>query len=177
MAQTSPVVPVKLFVVTLHRDPEILGSTISMLLERWGPIDFQSEDFAFDITDYYEKEMGSRLLRRFYSFETLIAPDQIVEAKLFCNQCEEHFLIDSRRQINLDAGYLDTCKLVLASAKFGGQKIYLREGIYADMTLVMYKGQWESFSWGFPDFKSRKYDAVLNKIRNLYKAQIKLSSG
>jgi hypothetical protein len=163
--------PVKLFVVSLHRDLSILDNAIDQFKAEWGNTDFESEDFVFDETDYYETEMGSGLRRRFYSFAHLISPDRIVEAKLHCNRIEDQSLRDGHRQVNLDAGYLDTYKVILASAKFGGQKIYLREGIYADMTLTMYKGKWESFVWGFPDFKSGKYDQVLRQIRELYKIQ------
>lgn len=162
--------PVKLFVVTLHRDPAILESVTSELIELFGPIDWQSEDFPFDVTDYYEKEMGSGLLRRFLSFQNLILPDGIADIKIRTNELENKYRKESKRQINLDPGYLDTYKVVLASTKFGGQKILIGKGIYADMTLVMYKGQWEGFAWGFPDFKSRRYDAVLSKIRDLYKS-------
>lgn len=167
---TSPAL-VKLFVVSLHRDLSVLEGAVEQFKIAWGETDFVSEDFVFDETDYYEPEMGSGLLRRFYSFAQLISPDRIVEAKLDCNRIEDHWLREGRRQVNLDAGYLDTYKLILASAKFGGQKIYLRDGIYADMTLTMYKGKWESFVWGFPDFKSGKYDQVLRQIRDLYKTQ------
>jgi hypothetical protein len=167
---TSPS-PVKLFVVSLHRDVSVLEGAFDQFKTTWGETDFVSEDFIFDETDYYEPEMGSGLLRRFYSFAQLISPDRIVEAKLDCNSIEDQWLREGRRQVNLDAGYLDTYKVILASAKFGGQKIYLRDGIYADMTLTMHKGKWESFLWGFPDFKSRKYDKVLNTIRDLYKTQ------
>jgi hypothetical protein len=167
---TSPS-PVKLFVVSLHREASILEGAIHQFKAEWGETDFESEDFVFDETDYYEPEMGSGLHRRFYSFAQLISPDRIVEAKLHCNRIEDQSLRGGHRQVNLDAGYLDTYKLILASAKFGGQKIYLREGIYADMTLTMYKGKWESFVWGFPDFKSGKYDKVLKTIRDLYKTQ------
>ena len=169
MAAPAIPAPVKLFVVTLHSDPELIESAINQFKIEWGETDFQSADFPFDETDYYEAEMGGSLQRRFYSFDDVITPDRIVEAKLHCNVIEEQFMKDGNRRVNLDAGYLDTYKVVLASAKFGGQKIYLRDGIYADMTLTMYKGKWESFLWGFPDFKSRKYDAVLCKIRDLYK--------
>ena len=165
------IAPVKLFVVTLHRDPAILDSVTSELIKSFGPIDWQSEDFPFDVTDYYEKEMGLELLRRFLSFQDLIMPDEIAEIKIRTNELENKYRNENRRQINLDPGYLDTYKVVLASTKFGGQKIYIGKGIFADMTLVMYKGQWEGFAWGFPDFKSRRYDAVLSKIRDLYKAR------
>lgn len=163
--------PVKLFIVTLHRDLEILQSATSDMIELFGPVDWQSEDFLFDVTNYYEREMGTELLRRFYSFQNLIMPDEIADIKIRTNELENKYRNVKGRQINLDAGYLDTYKVVLASTKFGGQKIYVGKGIYADMTLVMYKSQWESFAWGFPDFKSRRYDAVLSMIRDLYKAK------
>ncbi|MCI0417317.1 DUF4416 family protein [bacterium] len=171
MSSVEPVVPIKLFVVTLHRDAAILQSAKSDMINALGEIDWESEDFPFDVTDYYENEMGMGLLRRFYSFQRLIMPDQIAEIKIYTNQLEEKYRNEKGRRINLDPGYLDTYKVVLASTKFGGQKIYVGKGIYADMTLVMYKGQWESFAWGFPDFKSGRYDTALSTIRDLYKAQ------
>ncbi len=171
MARTSPPAAVKLFLVTLHSGPLPMSNAIDLVKNEYGNTDFESEDFPFTETTYYENEMGTNLVRRFFSFEKLIEPDRIVEAKLFCNHVENEYSTGSNRAINLDPGYLDTYKVVLASAKFGGQKIYLRDGIYADMTLTMYKGKWVSFLWGFPDFKSGKYDAVLCKIRDLYKKQ------
>jgi len=171
MAHTVAPTTVKLFVVTLHREQEALAGAMALLQERWGFTDFVSEDFPFDFTNYYEAEMGKDLARRIYSFERLITPDQLVDAKLFTNEVEDKYNGETGRRVNLDPGYIDNFKLVLASAKFGGQKIYLRNGIYADMTLVMFKGKWESFNWGFPDFKSRRYDDALCKIRDIYKRQ------
>jgi hypothetical protein len=172
MADIAAVAPVKLFVVTLHRDLSVLEEGMRLLREAWGETDFESPDFPFEETTYYETEMGPGLARRFFSFARLIPPDRIVEAKLFTNSVEDRLKgAMPGRTLNLDPGYLDAYKLVLASAKFGGQKIYLRDGIYADMTLVRYKKKWESFDWGFPDFKSRKYDVVLSAIRDLYKKQ------
>lgn len=171
MARTSPVTPVKLFVATLHSPDAPLEQAVAQLVREWGETDLVSADFPFEFTDYYSAEMGPGLRRRFYSFANLITPDRLVEAKLFTNTLEDSLTRDGRRTINMDPGYVDFYKLVLASAKFGGQKVYLREGIYADMTLVMFKGKWTSFHWGFPDFKSGAYDAVLSQIRDLYKAQ------
>ena len=174
--ETAPVAPVKLFVAALHSDPSNFDAAMDLLVQEWGAIDFVSEDFPFDVTDYYEKEMGKNLLRRLVSFERLISPEQIVICKLFSNVVENRFQQSNSRTINLDPGYLDYYKLVLASTKYGGQKIYLGSGIYADMTLVMYKGVWDSFPWGFPDFKSGRYDDALSAIRNIYKEQMKARS-
>jgi Domain of unknown function (DUF4416) len=172
MAETSAAKPVKLFVVTLHRELAILQQAIDRLTNEWGESDFISHDFPFSETAYYEPEMGANLMRRFYSFARLISPDNIVDAKRLTNRIEVELSADSTgRKINLDPGYLDTHKVVLASAKFGGQKVYLHDGIYADMTLIRNHGRWESFAWGFPDFKSGKYDDVLTKILTLYKNQ------
>jgi hypothetical protein len=88
MAQTSPVAPVKLFVVTLHRDAEALNQTIARMKSLWGEIDWMSEDFPFVETHYYEKEMGPDLQRRFLSFDRLIPPDEIVKIKLQTNALE-----------------------------------------------------------------------------------------
>ena len=173
MAHTSEVPPVKLFVVTLHSPSAPLKNAISEMKDKWGDTDFESEDFPFEVTDYYKVEMGEGLQRRFYSFRNLIAPEQIVDAKLFTNALEEKYRSPAGRTLNLDPGCLDFYKVMLASAKFGGQKIHIRSGIYADMTLVMYKGKWESFAWGFPDFKSGTYDSVLSRIRELYKVQVR----
>jgi hypothetical protein len=176
MTAPGSVLPAKLFIATLHADEAILEKAIEELSLQYGETDFVSEDFVFDVTDYYEAEMGSGLMRRFVSFKRLIDPSELASIKINSNCVEEKYRTASGRKINLDPGIIDYTKMVLASAKYGGQKIYLRDGIYADMTLVMVKGKWESFSWGFPDFKSGRYDAILNRIRDLYKAQMKPSN-
>src|SRR5262245_50391405 len=174
MTAPARVAPVKLFVATLQNPEAPLDDAIAELTRQWGETDYVSADFPFAVTDYYATEMGEQLQRRFYSFRNLVAPELLVEAKLYTNSVEEKFRSSTGgRSINLDPGYLDYYKVVLASAKFGGQKVHMRDGIYADMTLVMYKGKWMSFAWGFPDFKSGAYDAVLTTIRDLYKAQIR----
>jgi hypothetical protein len=173
MAKPSSVDPVKLFVVTIHSELQAVQRAIDELKKTWGGVDYTSPDYPFVCTDYYENEMGAGLLRRFYSFRELIPPDRIVEVKLDSNRIEDELAQDGKRTVNLDPGYIDTYKVVLPSMKFGGQKVYLREGVYADMTLVMYKGKWQSFAWGFPDFKSGSYDSVLSHIRSLFKEQRK----
>ncbi len=82
------------------------------------------------------------------------------------------FFLDGRRKVNIDPGYMDLFKLVLASAKFQGQKICLGKGVYADPTLYYDKG-WKSYDWSFPDFKSGRYDEFLAGVRRSYKNKMR----
>jgi hypothetical protein len=125
---------VKYFVALMWADAAALPEVYARLVERFGTIDFEGPDRAFDLTSYYEAEMGTNLFRRLVAFETLRGPEELVDAKLACNVIEDALARPRGRRVNLDAGYLDHNKIVLASAKGAGQKIYLHGGIYADLT-------------------------------------------
>jgi len=170
MAEISDVMPVKLFIGIIFKDEEIkIKNEVENI---YGKIDYMSPIFPFEFTDYYKGEMGNNLLRRFYSFETLIVPDMIVDIKLMTNELEKKFLEENKRKVNLDPGYMDYHKIVLPSAKFGGQKVYLGKGIYGDITLWYEKGKFKPFPWTFLDFKSGLYDKVFLEMRTKYKRQI-----
>ncbi|MCP4534749.1 MAG: DUF4416 family protein, partial [Delftia sp.] len=70
------------------------------------------------------------------------------------------------RPINLDVGYVEPSKLVLASMKNFSHRIYLRDGVYAEVTLMFRKGLWEPLGWTFPDYRSGRYDAFLTAARD-----------
>ncbi len=161
--------PVKLFCGVLHHDSLLWSQAKKELTERFGPIDFESRAYSFDVTTYYEEEMGQGLVRQFVCFERLIDPGEIAEIKLFTNEVEDHFLTEGKRPVNLDPGYMDFQKLILASAKPGGYKVYHSQGIWADPTLYYEKGRFHEFHWGFPDFRSGQYNEDLLEIRRLYK--------
>jgi hypothetical protein len=65
---------------------------------------------------------------------------------------------------------MDLNKVVLASAKYNGQKIYLDHGIYADPTLWYEKGSFHPYPYSFPDFKTGEYIETFIQIRALYKS-------
>jgi hypothetical protein len=173
LAKTQAVDPVKLFLAVLWTMPDSLTQAMERLRLHWGEIDFQGEDYSFDLTNYYESEMGSGLKRRLISFHKLVSPDCLSAAKHACNAIEDQLAGENRRRVNLDIGYLDHNKIVLASFKGAGQKIYLRDGVWADMVARYRQGKYCPFEWSFPDFRDGRYDRELNQIRQTYLKQLR----
>lgn len=173
MAQTHAPDPLKYFVAILFRTTDAVESGKRELVAHWGRLDFEGVDHAFDSTRYYEPEMGAPLYRRLVSFEVLRSPTELVGMKLGCNAIEDALASAGKRCVNLDVGYLDHNKVVLASAKGRGQKIYLDKGIYADLVSVYKDGRYQPFHWTFPDFKDDRYDQELLTIRSIYLQQMR----
>lgn len=177
MSRTCEPTRVKLFVAVLWSDREGLDAALARLATAWGPVDVRSEDFPFDSTDYYEAEMGRNLLRTIVSFSRLVSPGFLAEAKRFTNRVEDELRGRGGRRVNLDVGYLDTNKIVLASVKYAGQKIYLSHGIYADLALRYAKGRFFPFDWTFLDLRSERYHKSFLAIRERYKAGLRGPGG
>ena len=171
MSKTRNPLPVKLIAGMISGNVDLFGEVTEILVEKFGPVDLKSSIFNFDKTDYYEEEMGANLKRQFLSFHRLIQAREIVDIKLFANTVEEKFSLfreKPSRLINLDPGYVNCTKLVLASAKDSPNRVYLKEGIYAEITLYFSQGTFKFRPWTFPDYKTREYIEVFNQIRKLY---------
>jgi hypothetical protein len=165
--------PVKYFVAILWADEDALPDAYEQLSARGGAIDFSGVDRPFDLSDYYESEMGAHLFRRLVAFESLRSPGELADAKRACIEIESLLASPSGRRVNLDIGYLDHNKIVLASVKAAGQKIYLANGIYADLIARYADGRYQSFAWTFPDFKDGRYDEELAMLRDKYRSQMR----
>ena len=165
--------PVKFFCGVLYSDAAKLQQARDVMQQKFGPVQWTSLPFPFDMTDYYDPEMGVPIYRLFFSFEKLINPKALAQIKIDCNAVEDHLAVDGRRKVNLDPGYMDYDKVVLASAKYAGHKVYLDFGIYADTTMTYRKGRFYPSEWCFPDFKSGGYEEAFLHIRAQYKGQLR----
>ena len=166
--------PVKAIIGVLAAEPLLLPTVYAQLSEHFGVIDYQSELLTFDSTDYYETEMGKNLKRQFISFEKLIDAGTLPDKKLLTNRVEERYAHEttSHRRVNLDVGYVCLAKLVLASTKDHAHRIYLRDGIYAEITLRYYHKTFQPWEWTYPDYRSPTYIAIFNHIRTIYREQL-----
>ena len=167
--------PVKLLVGMLAQRPEWFEAAERLLAEAFGPIDLASGLIPFDFTRYYEPEMGPNLLRKFVTHERLIAPDQIAPIKVCTNGFEEALARDLAagvaRPVNLDPGYLDGSKLVLATTKDYVHRIYLGQGVYAEITLTYKKGGYIATPWTYRDYATAPYLAFFAQARARYLEQ------
>ncbi len=176
MGRIRPPQPVKLFIGTLSSLPQILPAVEDRLAALFGPVDSRSELFAFDFTRYYDDEMGSPICRFFLGFSNLINPDELAGIKVKTNELEAEMAVafpQVRRPANLDPGYMELSKVILASTKNYCHRIYLSRGIYAEVTLHFERGSWKALPWTFPDFRNGRYDGFLTQLRNIYRFQLK----
>lgn len=165
--------PVKLFVAMLAQDTEIFCHAEAQLEKVFGEIDFRSAVFPFTHTDYYDEEMGKNLWRKFVVFLPLVDAAYLTDAKKKTNAMEERFSFQGKRQVNLDAGYVALSKVVLASTKDYYHRIYLGEGIFAEVTLHFKDRSFQSFPWTYPDYQTQEYINVFNEIRAGFFTQIR----
>ncbi|MEA3487130.1 MAG: DUF4416 family protein, partial [Thermodesulfobacteriota bacterium] len=154
--------PVKLISSVFSGSRDILNKTITRLSKEFGGLDYISALVPFEYTDYYAKESGHSLVRRFISFENLVSPDTLPGIKLFTNKVEEKFMKDGNRIVNIDPGYISGAHLILATGKAYTHRPYIRDGIYADLTLIFIKHTFRSLEWTYPDYSDGNTIAMFN---------------
>jgi hypothetical protein len=173
MSAPRPVDSAKLLMSAIYKDGDVLKSVLGVLSENYGGIDFISAQIPFHYTDYYAEEMGAPLVRRFIFFDMLIRPESLPDIKLLTNNVEDTFSVGGKRHVNIDPGYISQAHLILATGKGYTHRPYLRDGIYADLTL-MYRGKsFHSLPWTYPDYSEKPFIEMLNRIRSRYLIQLK----
>ncbi len=173
MGRTRPALAVNLIVGMLSSgsDEDLFEMAETKLEKKFGPIDLASGAIPFNFTDYYKEEMGTDIRRKFISFERLIKPDRIAPIKVFTNRMEEDFSamrLSAGRPINLDPAYIGGGKLVLATTKDNAHRIFLEEGIYAEVALRYVGGRFVPLPWTYFDYKSKEYLEFFSRVRELY---------
>ena len=171
MGEIKEPMPVKLVVAMLSGDSDCFGRAESRLAQLYGPIDYASVTVPFDHTDYYEPEFGAGLQRKFVSFRDLIDPGSLAQIKVQTNTMEQGLVVDGRRRINLDPGYVSLGKFVLATTKNRSHRIYIGKGIYGEVTLRYENKCYRPWDCTYPDYRQATHLRVLEEIRTLYLAQ------
>lgn len=186
MSDLQPAAPAALFFSIFTSDWARFWEELQTeLVAAYGPIGRSVGPLPFENTEYYYREFGRPLTRRMLVFETLIAQERLVEAKLFADRLERDYAArlgspgtqgGASRVFNLDPGLLSMERLVLATGKNYTHRIYLGQGVWADLTLYYQHGAWRSSPWTFPDYASPELQAHLTELREYYR-QRRLRAG
>jgi hypothetical protein len=171
MGQAYDPAPVELIIAASSRYIEAIAWTREITTMYYGPIALASDAFDFTETDYYAATMGSGLKKQFLAFERLIDPGALAEIKRQTNGWEIEYAAlgchPEPRPLNLDPGYVTPAKLVLASTKDHAHRIYLCDGIYAEVTLAFRHRQWQPLDWTYPDYRRDDYQRFFSECRQL----------
>lgn len=160
----------KLIIGVIYHDEKILNAALDILVEDFGEIESVSEEFSFsnEFSTYYDDEIGGEGLRRIYSFKDTVDPSKQSEIKERTNEIEKMFSEDGNRKINLDPGFINHGRLMLATTKNAGFRIPLKRGIYTELTLFYARGGWHKFPWSYRDYQSERVQSFLTEVRKSY---------
>jgi hypothetical protein len=174
MAEPRNAAPVLLIVAAFSRHEALLRCARARLEEAYGPVALASAVYAFDQTTYYEATMGSDLRKQLWAFQDLIAADRLPGIKLASNALERALAGEhaEARPINLDPGYLVLGKFVLATTKDQAHRLYLRDGIYAEVTLHYRGGAFQPWPWTYADYRLPEVTAFLGQAREYYRSAL-----
>jgi len=169
--------PVKLIVGILAANHQCLHTAADALSDKIGKVDFTSEVWPFDKTDYYKDQTGSRILRQFVSIKRLIDPGKLAKVKHQTNKLEQKLAaklsLPLTRPVNLDPGIIEPSKLVLATTKNYSHRIYIGKKMYAEVTLIFDKGSWRPQAYTYPDYRQQCYFDFFEKVRTRLLEQLK----
>jgi len=177
MAQARPHPPVLLVVAAFSGHPEAIAWARQCLENKFGPIALASEPYLFNQTAYYETSMGRNLSKQFFALRDLAPADRLAEVKTQTNQIEQELAATRQypepRPLNLDPGHLMLGKFVLATTKDQAHRIYLGDGIFAEVTLHYQAGGYEPWPWTYADYRQECVRGFMHQAREYYRQRLR----
>jgi len=169
MGETLPTQPVLLLMAAFSRHAQALDWARQTAETAWGPAALESERFPFVETSYYDADMGIGLRKQFFAFEQPFDPGELAAVKHLSNDWEAQYQAEAShaepRPLNLDPGYLTEAKLVLATTKDRDHRIYIGQGMFAEVTLHFRGGGWRHHAWTYPNYQREDYHAFFDRCR------------
>ena len=161
MSELNSPTEVRYFASCLFHDEDLL---LKLLTEKFQIKETLTPDFN-PLTDYYKKEMGEDLLRRIFVFEQVGEREKLVEYKLWSDKVERQTSTQDGRIVNIDVGYIAKEQVLLATGKPYSHRIYLNQGVFAELVYTYSDKTFKSLSWTYPDYQHSEKIAFFNKFR------------
>ena len=144
---------------------------------RWGGIEWASDPIPFQAGGYYTPTMGSDLTKTLVAFSGFQDPAELSAWKHQTNDWEEQYVKESKhpesRPLNLDPGYATQAKFVLATTKDRDHRIYLKDGMFAEVTLTYVGKQWRHHRWSYPSYRTEEVAEFATECRRRLREHLK----
>lgn len=169
--------PANLTCSITYRDAALYEEALRLIEKSYGPRDAESDPYDFSaISSHYDAEMGGPVMKRIVSFERLFPRERLAAVKLQVTEIEQRFAVDGGRRVNLDPGLLTMENFVLATAKNHSHRIYLGDGVFAEVTLLFTKhATIQELPWTYRDYLRDPAAAFLLSLRDRYKKKLTTS--
>ena len=166
----QPSAPTALLCAALAPGAAAVHAAIDRLAERFGPVRARGPVFLFDMTSYYEAEMGPGLAKGLAWFGELLDPAHLAARKGEAMAFEREAARPGadgclRRTVNVDAGLLSPHSLVLATTKARGHRVCIGPSLWAEVTLLFEKGAYRPLPWTYQDFRRDDVGQFLLGVR------------
>ncbi|HDS03011.1 MAG TPA: DUF4416 family protein [Firmicutes bacterium] len=163
-----------LFCGLLYASEQLFEDALQSLSDLFGPLAKEARGFPFKGTDYYQRELGEEIYKGFLFFEQLIPMDVMASVKMKTNELEERLSLPrTLRSVNLDPGYLDLSKVMLATTKDRAHRLYLRDGIFGEVEYTYCKNSYTPCPWTYPDYRQSEYISLFNEMRFYYQERLR----
>ena len=164
--------PVLLIVAVFSRHGSARVWAEEELQRLYGPVRLAGLPFDFNQTRYYEPTMGAGLRKQFLAFD-LMPADGLAMVKQQTDELEARLAALQQypepRPLNLDPGVLSLGKFLLATTKDQSHRVYLRDGIFAEVTLRYQAKSFEPWPWTYADYRQPAVLSFFNQARACYR--------
>lgn len=177
LASVRFVEPVVRFCAVISRHQGATQWALQQIGEQWGGVQFVSDEIPFEAGGYYTPTMGSELTKTLIASEGFQDPAGLADWKHLTNRWEASYAAQSDhpepRPLNLDPGYITQAKLVLATTKDRDHRIYLRDGMFAEVTLTYVAKRWQHHRWSYPSYRTEEVASFAHECRRRLREHLK----
>ena len=170
MGRIKPPFPGRLIVSAIYSSLDAMHDAILEMEKKLGRVEIETDEMEFLHTTYYREEMGDDLRRKFFAFEKPIERGHLPDIKIWTNKLEEKYGEKSGdfvfRRVNLDPGILTLANLTLATTKDYAHRVYLRDGIFGEITLIFQKKKFIPLPWTYPDYAEPEIVEFFIRVRD-----------
>ena len=166
----KPGEPAAFLCAVLARGADAVDEAVAALAARFGEVRARSPVWAFDMSGYYEAEMGPGLAKGLAWLGDPVDPERLAGRKRQSLAFEGERAVEGaggelRRTVNVDPGLLSEESLVLATTKASGHRVAIGAGLWAEVTLRFERGEYRPLPWTYPDYRQPEVGEFLLEVR------------